>query len=255
MAEQTPKRGEQIIEIQKDSVGGNKLIASIQFQKFLESLGVETLADNALQAIGSLSARVGMLFGRINRLHDAIEDIEQIIASINTNKFRSMILDLARKSLEFFVAAGYGSVSLTTPTSMGTVTVFETVPFDTDVLTTPRGVTQDQANDGLRFNAKGIWSISVILSLSHDEINAGREFDFRTFNDTQSLAGLVIPIGIGRNVGVTTFAGTFLVEILGPAVGDLFVLQIGNGDTLLTTTMEYAGFSVNHVSELQEEFT
>ena len=51
MAANNPRHGEAIIKVVTDATGGKKLIASDQFQAFLDQLGVVV---NSNQAIGDL---------------------------------------------------------------------------------------------------------------------------------------------------------------------------------------------------------
>ena len=158
-------------------------------------------------------------------------------------------------SILTFVNAGYGAISLATPTLMGTIGAgFNTVPMDSENISDPRNVTHDLASEGLHIDDEGIWRITAMLSLSHDELNAGRTIFVRLWNETEAVALVTIPVGIGRNIGVTTWTGTFLVEFPAALVGDTIQLQIGGGNVVLATTAEFASLNCNNCGEFRGEF-
>jgi hypothetical protein len=157
-------------------------------------------------------------------------------------------------SLAAFVSAGYGGVVQSVSVGISDMGAgYQTLPADTVALTTPENVVQDVSGNGLRFSEAGIWHIDVSFSVSHDELNAGRAFEARLYNATDVVAAEGVPIGVGRNQGVTNFSTGLIVEITPEAINDLFTMQIGGGDTFSSVTLEGYRFSTHHVSEYQGE--
>lgn len=152
--------------------------------------------------------------------------------------------------LNVMVAAGYGGVGLGTPVGIPDLGAgFEVLPADAGLLTTPRFITQDFANDGLRFNIEGVFSVSVVFSLLHNESNAGRSIAVQMFNDTAAAAVFSIVLPIARNQPGTYFSMSFLAEVSAANIGDLFQIRIGGLDTVTTVIVQAYAFNANHVSE------
>jgi len=103
MPNQTPRRGDPIIEIQTDQLGGKKLVASVQFQRFIESLGDTNVADTLSQVVYSLGAEIGKLFGMVSGLNKRVADVEQS-ASITDNTRGVLNTEIdSREDLEQFI--------------------------------------------------------------------------------------------------------------------------------------------------------
>jgi len=181
--------------------------------------------------------------------------VRQLLQYLNDLDGRSItdILSLSRQIQELrdtLVFAAYGGIRLVTPTALPDIGAgWTTLLFDTAALTVPKNVVQDFANNGLSFNSVGVYSVNVSFTLTHDENNASREIEARIYNVTSAIAGITTVIGISRNQPATNYAVQSLFEIPADHVGDLFVVEVGNGDTLLTVQEINASFTVNAVSE------
>jgi len=152
--------------------------------------------------------------------------------------------------LNVMVAAGYGGVNQSTPVGIPDLGAgFEVLPADEGLLSAPRAVTQDFANNGLIFTIEGVWSIGVVLSLVHAESNSGRQIIVQLYNATldSSVSEVVLPIA--RNQPGTYFSSSFLSEVTAANVGDVFQVRIGGGDTVTAVTLQLYTLSANHVSE------
>ena len=147
----------------------------------------------------------------------------------------------------------YGGVRLDTPTALSNIvaSTYQAVPFDAGALNTPRGISQDFANNGIRFTVAGVYRLSVYFVLTHDiSTSAARYFDVRLYNNTDAVVEGITQTGVGRNDEVTTFMVSLLVEIGDTDLGDLYQLEIGNASaTISTVTCERARLETNAVSE------
>ena len=124
--------------------------------------------------------------------------------------------------------------------------------YVTNIITTPRGITQDFATESLAFDTPGVWSISIGFSISHNELNLSRTIDVRLFNITDGSPGLSSTVGVGRNNGVTTYSLTILVEILTADVGDAWRVEISGGADIFTAVVENSyTFSATLASEFR----
>jgi len=152
--------------------------------------------------------------------------------------------------LNVMVAAGYGGVFQDTPVGIPDLGAgFEVLPADVGTITTSRAVTQDFANNGVRFNIEGIWNVGIVFSLLHDESNSGRSIVVQLYNDTQAGSAFSVVLPIARNQPGTYFSLSFLAEILPAAIGDLFQVRIGGGDTVTGVIVQIFAINVNHASE------
>jgi len=157
-------------------------------------------------------------------------------------------------ALIVFTASGYGGISLTADAVQPDIdATFKTlVGWDGAQIANPRFITQDFANDGIRFNAEGVWLMNIQATIFHNEVNAGRIMQLRLFNATEAVAiGNPIAFGTGRNVSVTNLviAGV-LVDVPDTFLNDLVVLQLNSpSDTYTSVTCIGGAFSASHQSE------
>jgi len=150
-----------------------------------------------------------------------------------------------------FVSRGYGGIENTSGPSLSDLGAgWQVVPADAILITTPAGVTQDHANDAIALDSKGIWNVGILISLTHNESNAGRTFDIQIYNSTDAVELGVIPVPIGRNQPGTLISLNLIVEIPATSIeGDLIQLRIGNGDTVTSVVLVAYQFSATHISE------
>ena len=157
------------------------------------------------------------------------------------------------EALNLWVTAGYGGINQSVPIALADLGAGWTILLaDTNIITTPRGVTQDFATESIAFDTPGVWSISISVALSHNELNASRTIGVRLFNITDVSAGVSSVIGVARNVGVTNFSVSLLVEILTADVGDAWRVEVSGGVDAFTTVVEDSfTFSATLVSEFR----
>jgi len=110
------------------------------------------------------------------------------------------------------------------------------------------GVTSDFANGTLSLSVDKVWRISLILALTHNESNGGRAISVRLFNQTQSIPGSELIVPIARNQPGTIISLSLLFDVLN--ANDVFVLEIGGGDTVNGITYDNVRFEATHVSQV-----
>ena len=82
MASNIPKHGDAIIEVKTDGFGGKKLVASFQFQRFLDELGVvsnNSDSETSEQLISALNLKNALLLAKIDNQEQHILDLEQLL--------------------------------------------------------------------------------------------------------------------------------------------------------------------------------
>lgn len=129
------------------------------------------------------------------------------------------------------VFAAYGTIRLSTPTAMADLTGgnWVVMPADQGIIPTPRYVIYDLANNGLILQSGGIWTLSINISIQHNELNAGREIGVRLYNFTQDTVITTTLVGIARNTTATNISFSVTIPIAYQA-GDVLQVQIGGGD-------------------------
>ena len=147
----------------------------------------------------------------------------------------------------------YGGVKRDDPVAISDITVsYQTIPFDAEVLSAPSLITQDSANNGIRFLTEGVYRVAVSLVLEHAGSAAGsRRIDVRLYNSTDAAIMADAPWSVGRNDEVTAVTASLLVEIDAGDIGDLIQLEIGNASADVTgVTVRAARIEANSVSAL-----
>jgi hypothetical protein len=151
-----------------------------------------------------------------------------------------------------FVKAGYGSIGLDATTSLSDIAVgvWQTLDMDVSLISPPKDITYDLATNSMAIDKEGIWSSSVKISLTFDDVNAGRQLRLRFYNLTTATPGANVFVeGVGRNVDVGGFSFTFANETPLPDEGDKVVLQI-SGDAIFTNVEQIGSvWLLNHISE------
>lgn len=158
--------------------------------------------------------------------------------------------------LASFVVAGRGGIGVDAVVPIGSVNTTPQIVdgFDTEIIENTRGITQlPLTNNGLIFDVEGVWNISVKVTLTFDEVNAGRTMNLRFYNATTMTPGAVdFVYFIGRNTGGVNLTVTLPVEISVAESGDLQQLQIfTDGDLFTNVTNIGSTFTAIHSSEAQ----
>jgi len=150
------------------------------------------------------------------------------------------------------VEAAYGGIIVDSTTAIPDIdATWQTVTvFDEEMLITPRGIWQVIANDALRFEFAGVYSVNINMALMHNDVNSGRSIGIRLHNDTTNVNGDAIIIGTGRNTAITniSIAGV-LFELETSGENNQIQIQIGGGDAYSNVSVQSAFFSATMVSE------
>jgi len=150
------------------------------------------------------------------------------------------------------VVAGYGGIRTTTPAALSDINAtWQTIPFDTEMLTIPRGIVQDIANNGLGLSIAGVYNFNVNLDVKHNLLNAGRIMQFRLYNPTTGNGGVPSKFGTGSDVEHTSISMPgVLLELLASEEGDVLQVQVSSStDTYSTVSIETGHMSASMVSE------
>jgi hypothetical protein len=154
--------------------------------------------------------------------------------------------ELEEGVLRTFSEVGYGGVSQNAVVALPDINAIpQVIPADTESVFSPVHVTQDIANDGIKFERAGVWLFSVTFSLAHDGVNAGRRMLVDTYATEEATVLGQTLISVGRNQEGTNFSTTALVQIPPAAVGEVIVVRLSSpADTFATVTLTDYTFDV-----------
>lgn len=195
----------------------------------------------------------------------AIEDMPGPAGPFNFNKWKKVsvmdndaYIQLTREQAKAaFVAAGYGGIGVDASNAIGTInSTFQTIEgFDVDLIATPLDVTYDKANHGLKLDRQGLWEFTIKVTLTFDEVNAGRQIQFRSYNATTATpGGISFNYFVGRNQAGVNIPLTIAIDIPPANVGDLIQLQVGSSaDTFTNSSNIGTIYQVKHISERKED--
>ena len=183
-------------------------------------------------------------------LNDALRRI-----SVNLQNLSTRLEEFIEFSLEIFGFAAYGGMMMSASTvfsDLGAAWQDVTV-YDAEILT-PRGMTFDPATDRFTFTYPGVYLLSTSFTFRHNELNAGRETSVRFYDHTSASGLPSVAIGTARNVDVSSYANTSVLQITSDMVGNEFGIQIGNGDTYSSVVFLEARISACAAGEWQGGF-
>ncbi len=170
-----------------------------------------------------------------------LENGSSLVYSTGSNKWFGLNIN---------TQAGYGGVTQTPAVGIPDLGIwFDVLPANAGVISVPRFLTQDFANDGLVLDIEGIWNVSISFSLVHNESNSGRQIVVQLYNSTTATVVGDVVLPIARNQPGTYFSVSILAEVANANIGDLFVVRVGGGDAVTAVTLQRYTFSANHVSE------
>jgi hypothetical protein len=168
-------------------------------------------------------------------------------------KLKGMIDDLRNRSVNTFVLAGYGGIGVNTPAPMANIntTYQQLVDFDTNINSSPRFIGQDFNNNGLIFLVPGVWTINLKVTLTFNELNAGRQLKLRFYNVATATPGDdEFNYFVGRNQGGINLLIPITFEVPESIVGDVIGIQVGSdADTFTTVSNIGTVFEATHSSE------
>jgi hypothetical protein len=195
----------------------------------------------------------------------AIDDIPAPAGAFNSSLWKKVSLidndayiELTREQAKAsFVAAGYGGIGVDAVKAIGTIdSTFQTLEgFDTDLIATPLDVTYDKANHGVNLDRQGIWEFTLKITLTFDEVNAGRQIQFRSYNATTATpGGIEFNYFVGRNQAGVNIPLTIAIDVPPANVGDLIQLQVGSASDTFTNSSNIGTiYQVKHISERKED--
>ncbi len=167
------------------------------------------------------------------------------------NVTSAQLQDLVDFVRDHVSVAIYGAMSTSGTSSIYNLGASLTQYTDFDTLNvTPKGTTFNTTTDSFQVNANGIYIFYVNFSFNHDESNAGRTFDVRLFNNTDSALITSATVGVGRNTPATNFGYSFMFEVTDTNEDKDLIIQLGNGSTI-SGTFENFGIGVYSVGELR----
>jgi hypothetical protein len=131
-------------------------------------------------------------------------------------------------------------------------TLWKNVNFWTGTTFPPRGIAINAPGNGqFTFEYEGVYRVSLVGALTHDEVNAGRHFLGRVYNFTDdAAAGPEFYFPTGRNSPGTVVVIEFLQNVGAADLGKLYGWQYGNTtDSYTNCNWETLVFGINMVSE------
>ena len=164
-------------------------------------------------------------------------------------------IEVIRNTLLELVPAGYGGAEQVAPVfPFDIVALYKIIPFDTLSPASQRGVEMNPPLDNFKFTSKGVWTLIFNFNLiGFTELNQGRSFTLRLFNETSGIGGDGIEVGVGRNTDDAFVSLSLLLEITQVDVDDgvTFNMQVGNPDIdIVGGTLSAATIQFTHTSEL-----
>lgn len=173
-------------------------------------------------------------------------------AKVSLKDNRAYIDKTRQDVTDNFVLAGYGQIGLNVavPLLDISVGVWQTLPMDVELISTPRYITQSLASNSLSFDVEGVWSVNIKVSLTFVDVNAGRKLYLRLYNLTTATPGATIFVeGVGRNTDAGGFSFTAIVSTDELTVGDEYVLQISGDSTFTSVESIGSVWGASHISE------
>lgn len=214
----------------------------------IKASGISTNAiEPVITPTTSYSGKIDLDLARPGDIEDPATDRAIVFLHDAVEQLSLSVLDEIEA-----ITKGYGGIEQTgTPGISNLGAGFQVVPANAGLITTPIKVIQDFANDGIIVEKSGVWSVSILISLSHNEDISSRSFEVQLYNDTDAVELSSIPVPIARNQPGTFVDFTFIVEIPESAENNLLQIRIGNGSTVTSVVLEAYRFSVNHISEFK----
>lgn len=197
------------------------------------------LHDTGIFLVAKYVATAAPITGDVAQLERWLNDEYQRVEACTND-----IYALAEVVFSNVVAIGHGGVDLGTPVAFEVGAGYAVIPYDQEKLSNPVNVVQDAANNGLRFQAPGLWKVDILVNLTgHDEAQGGRVTNLEIYDATQGAEIEVVQIGIGRNVADTFVTVTAMFEVLDDVVNDLIQVRMGGGDVVSGGTLSIAEFT------------
>jgi hypothetical protein len=206
------------------------------------------LEDTTQELLTRLEEATALLQEAINKTESTINDEIMTLIQANADLITQTRLQVA----DNFTQAGYGGIKTTALVVIGTIdSTFQSLTgFDTVLITTPKNVVQDLANDSLGLSLDTEWELHANITLTFDSDIVDRTLQLRFYNDTQStvVASLYSYIIVSGQTTLDISVSSLLDA--GITVGDKIQVQLGTaGDTFWNTDNISSAFYANHLAE------
>jgi len=154
---------------------------------------------------------------------------------------------------KLYAVAAYGGIEQSAALQPFNLTnTWQTIDtFDTAVLTTPRAVIQDFANNQLTVTYQGVYALNIYVAIEHNEAQGSREMEFRLWNATQGVGTGTTIVGTARNQTITNFSvsGLFFEVTVQGNVNLQLQVQAVAGSTYTAVELVSTAMSVNMIGE------
>jgi len=164
-----------------------------------------------------------------------------------------------RESLSVISAltmAGYAGLGLITPVDIPDITnSWYTVDvFDKEIFINPVRIAQ-RLPSALVFNKTGVYSVTIGLSIHHNEQNDGRTMNVRLWSPAVGEGTQLVPVATGGNSEATSFSFTTYFQVQPNHVGVDFEIQLQRdlGLDYLNVSIVSAVFLSNSIGGLPDE--
>ena len=169
-------------------------------------------------------------------------------------QYKCTFADIYKPTVNVFAFAAYGGMRYINPTSVpwhdiGAIHRKIDV-FNEQSVVTQRSITTDLVNSTVAIDTAGIYDYTINLTFTHNEAQQGRD-TFVRFWDTVNLTplGPDTIVGTPRNVAVTSFTLTDLLEIQAGEENIPIDIQIGGGDDYTTVVWDVAQIKFTSAGE------
>ncbi len=161
------------------------------------------------------------------------------------------IYTLARFCLDNFVSESYLSLNNATPDAITLSAGWTTIAWDAFGPTNNKAAYPALPN-GMNFTESATWRMSVVMSMTFTEVNAGRSLKVRLYNTTTAApVGGELVFGVGRDTPGFTVSASWLAQVDVGLLTQNVQLQISAPDAFSNVFINEATWSVNNVARYQ----
>ncbi len=121
--------------------------------------------------------------------------------------------------------------------------------YDASLIEPPKGIFVDQANGTLAVENPGVYLLTATVIFDHNETQQGRLTNLRLFDPFNAETGASFRVPTGRNTVATQISLAAPINFDENAVGNVFRLELGGGDTYTTVEMNSVLFGLSGVGE------
>ena len=145
-----------------------------------------------------------------------------------------------------FHATAYGQLSVNISHFQTIDATWSPVTGYNTSLATPIDVVQNAAAGTLALTDTGTYLLTITAAIAFTSTNAGRSFQFRMFNVTDSVvAAGPLTIYVGRDIAGVNMA--ISTRFIAAASGKAMRIEMGNGDTFSAVQIQDMSYGVNRI--------